>query len=146
MKYLIFTFFLLFFNLQTAFAQQWELDLDKAKEIAQKEDKIIILVFSGSDWCAPCIKLEKQIWENEIFRTYAGEHFVMIRADFPRKKSNQLSPEQTTKNGQLAERYNPNGYFPLVVVMDQNATVLGKTGYKKLSPAAYIDHLNSFIP
>jgi thioredoxin-related protein len=40
-------------------AQNWLTDFDKAKEQAKKENKSIVMVFSGSDWCAPCIKLDK---------------------------------------------------------------------------------------
>lgn len=142
---LIFILAFLFFQFSYAFAQQWELDLKVAKKIARDTDRSIILVFSGSDWCAPCIKLERQIWNSEKFKAYAKKHYVMVRADFPKRKGNKLSPEQAQKNEVLAEKYNANGFFPFVVVMDKNATVLGNTGYKKLSPQEYIAHLNSFI-
>ncbi len=127
-------------------AQEWQLDLSQAQKIAQETDRRIVLVFSGSDWCAPCIKLEKEIWQSAEFQAYAKENYVMLRADFPRKKANQLSDAQASKNGKLAEKYNPNGYFPLVVVLDDKAEVLGETGYKKISPQEYISHLNSFNP
>lgn len=137
---------IILFQFVTTFAQNWQLDLKEAQKIAQEKDKAIVLVFSGSDWCAPCIKLEKEIWESMDFKTYAEKHFVMVRADFPRRKKNKLPEEQQEKNNLLAEKYNPHGYFPLVVVMDKNASVIGKTGYKKLSPIEYIEHINSFIP
>ncbi|WP_291373023.1 thioredoxin family protein [Cyclobacterium sp.] len=127
-------------------AQEWQLDLKDAQKLALETDRKIVLVFSGSDWCAPCIKLDKEIWQSSEFQTYARENYVMLRADFPRKKANQLSEEQAIKNGKLAEKYNPNGYFPLVVVLDKKAGVLGETGYKKMSPNEYISHLNSFNP
>ncbi|WP_317168747.1 thioredoxin family protein [Cyclobacterium plantarum] len=127
-------------------AQEWQLDLKDAQKLALETDRKIVLVFSGSDWCAPCIKLDKEIWQSADFQTYAKENYVMLRADFPRKKTNQLSEAQAIKNGELAEKYNPNGYFPLVVVLDKKAGVLGKTGYKKMSPKEYISHLNSFNP
>lgn len=72
-------------------AQEWQLDLNKAQNLAQETDRNIILVFSGSDWCAPCIKLEKEIWQSAEFQAYAKENYVMLRADFPRKKANQLA-------------------------------------------------------
>lgn len=102
------------------------------------------MVFSGSDWCAPCIKLEKEIWESAEFQAYAKENYVMLRADFPRKKANQLPEAQARKNGELAEKYNSKGFFPLVVVLDDHGQVMGETGYKKMSPQEYIGHLNSF--
>ena len=68
----------------------------------------------------------------------------MLKADFPRKKKNQLPPEQAKANAQLAETYNTEGVFPLVVILDASGKVLGKTSYKKMEPAAYIQHLESF--
>lgn len=126
-------------------AQDWVLDFDKAQELAQTEDKTIVLVFSGSDWCGPCIKLERSIWTTDEFNAYAKGNYVMARADFPRRNANALSEVQQEKNNKLAEMYNPKGYFPLVVILDKNLTVLGKTGYKKMTPAEYVEHINSFV-
>lgn len=128
----------------TISAQEWMTNLKQAKSISTKENKNIILVFSGSDWCAPCIKLEKQIWESSEFKNEAKEHWVLLKADFPRRKANKLSKEQTKENEKTAERYNPNGYFPLVVVLDSKGKILGKTTYKDSSPKEYIKHLHSF--
>ncbi len=125
-------------------AQDWETDFDKAKKKATEEDRNIVLVFSGSDWCAPCIKLEKEIWSTEEFQNYARENFVLLKADFPRKKKNKLTDEQQEKNNQLAEKYNTQGYFPLVVVLDKNGKVLGTTGYEKMETSEYIKLLSSF--
>ncbi|MCF6241084.1 MAG: thioredoxin family protein [Bacteroidales bacterium] len=136
------TFSLLFSALVNA--QNWQTDLEKAKEIANNENRKIVLVFQGSDWCAPCIKLEQNIWSSEEFKNYAKDHFVMLLADFPRKKKNQLPKEQQEKNNFLAEKYNPQGFFPLIVVLDKGGEVLGSTGYKNISPKEYIDLLNSF--
>ena len=82
-------------------AQDWQTDLGTAKALASKEDKTIILVFQGSDWCAPCMKLEREIWTSDTFKTYAKDHYVMIKADFPRKRGNALSKEQQERNGSL---------------------------------------------
>ena len=133
-----------FLSIFSTSAQDWNTDLSEAKALAQKEHKEILLVFAGSDWCAPCIKLDKEIWSSEVFRAYAKEHFVLVKADFPKRSKNKLSEEQQKKNDQLAELYNQQGYFPLVVVMDQEGHVLGKTGYKKVSPHEYIDILEAF--
>ena len=137
---LVFAFTLSFF----AQAQEWQTDLTKAEETASNENKPIILVFQGSDWCAPCIKLDREIWSTEAFKNYSKEHFVMLKADFPRKSKNALAPEQQKKNNKLAETYNPEGYFPLVVVLNEKGKVLGKTGYQHVSPDDYIKTLNSF--
>ncbi|WP_158977842.1 thioredoxin family protein [Cellulophaga sp. L1A9] len=128
----------------TVSAQEWQTDFVKAKAIAVKESKPIILVFQGSDWCAPCIKLDREIWSTDKFKKYAGEHYVMLQADFPRRKNNALSATQTKANAQLAEWYNRNGVFPFVVVLDSKGKVLGETSYKKTTPENYIKELNAF--
>lgn len=126
-------------------AQEWQTDFKTAEKLASEENRPIILVFQGSDWCAPCIKLDREIWSSDEFKSYAKEHFVMLQADFPRRKANALSDEQQEKNNQLAEKYNTQGYFPFVVVLDKDGHVLGEAGYEKTTPTAYIDKLESFV-
>jgi thioredoxin-related protein len=126
------------------YAQNWQTDLETAQKMSKENHQNIILVFSGSDWCAPCMKLENEIWSSDEFKTYSKDHFILLKADFPRRKQNKLSKEQQEKNNQLAETYNLQGYFPLVVVLDSEGKVLGKTGYKKATPKEYIDILSSF--
>ncbi|MFK5855258.1 MAG: thioredoxin family protein [Bacteroidota bacterium] len=143
MKNSIILSFILIGMVMFANAQEWQTDFDQAKEKATLENKDIILVFQGSDWCAPCMKLETEIWSTEEFKIYAADNYVMLLADFPKKKKNALSSEQQEMNNKLAETYNKNGFFPLVVLMDNNGKVLGNTGYKKMTPQEYIAHLTS---
>ena len=128
----------------SASSQNWLTDLEEAKHEATKFNQKIILVFQGSDWCAPCIKLEREIWSSEEFISYAKDNFIMLKADFPRKKKNALPKAQQEKNNDLAEAYNKNGYFPFVVILDKAGKVIGETGYLKISPKEYVDHINSF--
>ena len=137
-------FILSFFVSITGFSQNWVTDIVEAKSLATENNKTIVLVFQGSDWCGPCIKLDKEIWHTDEFKTYAKDHFVMLKADFPKRKKNALSKEQQDHNNKLAESYNKNGYFPLVVVLDENGKFLGSTGYKKMKPSDYIKILESF--
>ena len=125
-------------------AQEWLTDFEEAKNIASQNNHNIVLVFQGSDWCAPCIKLEKEILSSDEFVSYSNAHFVMLKADFPRKKKNKLDKEQQEKNSKLAEIYNTKGFFPLVVVLNNEGEVLGKSGYKNIKPSAYISLLASF--
>ncbi|MCG8474531.1 MAG: thioredoxin family protein [Cytophagales bacterium] len=126
-------------------AQDWGTDLEQAKSLANAKKLPILLVFQGSDWCAPCIKLERSIWDSDEFIEYAKDNLVLVKADFPRKKKNRLSAEQKRKNGELAEIYNPGGHFPLVVLMNAEGKVYGKLGYEKLKPAAYILRIKSLV-
>ncbi|WP_299434832.1 thioredoxin family protein [uncultured Maribacter sp.] len=144
MRNIILGMCLIIVSVTTMFSQEWQTDFIHAKKLASEKNIPIILVFQGSDWCAPCIKLDKEIWSTEEFTDYAKENFVMLKADFPKKKKNSLSEEQTKKNKALAEQYNPKGYFPFVVVLDKDGNVLGQTSYNKLKPVAYIKLLESF--
>lgn len=144
MKKLLFVVCLTFMSLNTMYSQAWETNISIAKEIASKENKSIVLVFQGSDWCAPCIKLDREIWSTNEFKEYAKEHFVMLKADFPKRSKNSLSKEQQDRNNALAEKYNKNGYFPFVVVLNAKGEVKGSTGYKKMQPKQFEELLSSF--
>jgi thioredoxin-related protein len=120
------------------FSQNWKLDFDEAKQLANEENKNIIIVFSGSDWCAPCIKLDRNVWQSEVFKKVADENWIIVKADFPRKKANQLEDAQMTKNRKMAEKYNIEGSFPLVVILDKSGKVLGKMGFKNVSSEEYV--------
>ena len=126
-------------NCFLVFSQDWETSYKNSIIKAQNQNKKIILVFQGSDWCGPCIKLSKEIWSKEEFISYSKINYILIQADFPRKKKNALTKEQQKINNFLAEKYNPNGYFPLVVVLNKNGEVLGETSYKKTTPKQYIN-------
>ncbi|WP_288984361.1 thioredoxin family protein [uncultured Flavobacterium sp.] len=142
MKKILFGLLVLVSNI--SLAQDWQTDFEEAKKIAAEQDKNIIIVFSGSDWCAPCIKLDKNIWQSEAFKKEAAEEWVLVKANFPRKKANELSKEQTEHNRKLAEKYNIEGSFPLVVILDKNGKVLGKMGFKNVSPEEYIKMIHAF--
>lgn len=144
MKRLTLILSIILISASTAYSQNWLTDFEKAKAQAAADNKQIILVFSGSDWCVPCIKLEKEIWETQTFIDYADSNYVMLKADFPKRKKNRLPEDQQKHNEMLAEQYNNTGAFPLVVVLDAEGNVLGRTGYKGISPEAYIELLNSF--
>lgn len=125
--------------------QQWEANFDDALQKSKTKNVTLILVFAGSDWCAPCIRLDKEIWQSADFKSYAKNNAILYKADFPRKRQNRLSPELSKQNGVLAERYNPNGFFPLVVALNGDGKVLGSTGYEKMTPNQYIKKLKGFI-
>ena len=125
-------------------AQDWTTDLDEAKKIANEKNRKIIVVFQGSDWNGLCIRLKKEMWTNPEFQKYAKEHFVMLKADFPRRKENLLSKEQEENNNKLADLYNFDRTLPLVAVLNKKGDLLGTTGYKKIEPYQYIELLNFF--
>jgi thioredoxin-related protein len=125
------------------YSQEWKSNLEEAKKEATEQNKKILLVFSGSDWCAPCIKLDKNVWQSEAFKNESQKSWILIKADFPKKKANLLSPELTANNEKLAEKYNKEGNFPLVVLLDKNGKVLGEKGFANISAEDYIQAIHS---
>lgn len=142
MKKIVIT--LILFVTTLGFSQDWNYNFEEAKKIAAEQDKNIIIVFSGSDWCAPCIKLDKNIWQSDTFKKEAAKQWIIVRADFPRKKANELPKEQMDRNRKLADKFNPDGSFPLVVILDNNGKVLGKMGFKNVAPEEYIKMIHAF--
>ncbi|WP_367914297.1 thioredoxin family protein [Leadbetterella sp. DM7] len=110
----------------------WGNNLEKALADAGPAHKLVILNFSGSDWCGPCILLKKEVFESEEFKRFADTGLELVRADFPRQKKNQLPKEQVKYNESLAEKYNPAGKFPLTLLLSPEGKVLRMwEGYPK---------------
>lgn len=112
------------FCISAFFATGWQLDFNQAKQTAQTEHKYILVNFSGSDWCGPCIRLRKEIFESETFKGFANDHLVLVNADFPRSKRNALSKDQQKKNDALADEYNPTGIFPYTLLLNSDGKVV----------------------
>ena len=124
----------------------WQTDFSKARQMAQADHKYIVLNFSGSDWCGPCIRLHKEIFQSEAFSTYANDHLVLVNADFPRLKKNQLSKDQQAKNDQLAETYNKEGKFPLTLLLNADGKVLKSwEGFPQVSPEAFTEQVKAVV-
>jgi thioredoxin-related protein len=139
---------LLFFLLSTLLlpGTSWLGDINIARTEATQESKMILINFSGSDWCGPCIRLRKEILESSTFETYAEGHLVLVRADFPRQNKNQLDAAQVKRNEALADKYNPDGKFPFTLLVDKNGKVL-KTwdGFPNESPEKFVSEINPIV-
>ncbi len=134
---------MLLFVATIGYSQEWKHDLKEAEKEAEAQNKKILLVFSGSDWCGPCIKLDKNVWQSDVFKAESQKRWVLIKADFPKKKANMLSPELTSSNEKLAEKYDREGNFPLVVLLDKTGKVIGEKGYVNIPAEDYIQALYS---
>jgi thioredoxin-related protein len=122
----------------------WLNNIEKAEQIAKTEHKLILLNFSGSDWCIPCMKLRANIFNSDVFMEYAKENLILVNADFPRKKKDELSKEQQKENDALAAKYNPDGRFPFTILLDSNGNKLRVwDGYYSQGPDDFIDELSS---
>ncbi|AZI26754.1 thioredoxin family protein [Pedobacter sp. G11] len=121
----------------------WMGNFSEAQKQAKATHKQILINFSGSDWCGPCIRLRKEILESESFEQYAATNLLLVRADFPRQKKNQLSKEQIKLNESLAELYNKDGKFPYTVLLDENGKVLKSwDGFPNESAQAFVSEID----
>jgi thioredoxin-related protein len=124
----------------------WHHNLDEARQLAREQHKHILLNFSGSDWCGPCIMLRKQILDNPEFLQMADTTLILVNADFPRSRKNQPSKEQQALNDAMADKYNPQGKFPYTLLLDGQGKVLKAwDGYPNETPADFIIEVRNAI-
>lgn len=102
------------------------LSFDQSIEKAKTENKNVLLFFSGSDWCAPCVKFKKHFVETDQFKTFSAENLIVYNADFPRLKKNKLADNITQENEKLADKYNNNGLFPLILLLNTKGEIVKK--------------------
>lgn len=106
-------------------------------------ERPILLIFSGSDWCLPCIQLEKTILSDTVFLNYAEPRLEFLRADFPqREKQNAAIIRQ---NETLAERYNPEGAFPKVLLLHPDRSVWAQLHWKDQTPQSFTQLLDQYL-
>ncbi len=118
----------------------WLTSVPDAKAKAEKEKKLVLLDFTGSDWCGWCKKLDAETFTKPAFADYASKNLVLVEVDFP--KSKVLSEDQKAANKALKEKYDVSG-FPTLVVMKADGTVVWKqVGYMKGGPEAMIAKLD----
>ena len=124
----------------------WLTNMQQAKSEAVQNHKYILLNFSGSDWCLPCIRMHKEIFNSASFEKYADKNLVLVNADFPRLHKNQLTKEQNSENEALAEEYNHEGKFPLTVLLDAKGNVVKSwDGFPNESTDKFIEEINKVV-
>lgn len=131
------------FSISLMGAEGWGSDFVEAQKLAKSSNKLILLNFSGSDWCGPCIQLKKEVFESEQFKSFADGKLVLVRADFPRLKKNQLEKSQQVKNDLMAEKYNTDGKFPLTVLINAEGKVMHKWEGFQPSIAKFIQEIET---
>lgn len=129
----------------TAPADVWQASLPAALAQAQATQRPVLAVFSGSDWCKPCIMLKQEVFDQSEFLAFAQDRLVLARFDFPRNRKHQLPAAQVQRNEQAAAQLNMEGTFPLVVLLSPEGRVLARTGYRPGGPAAYDAYLHQLL-
>ena len=113
----------------------WLTDLNSAKSKAKSDNKLVLLDFTGSDWCGWCKRLNAEVFSKPQFQDYAARNLVLVELDFPRYK--QQSDDVKKQNMRLASEFQIEG-FPTVIVLDAGGKKVGELGYMEGGPDAFI--------
>lgn len=116
----------------------WSTDYTQGLEQAKKGKKLILLDFTGSDWCGWCIKIDREIFSKPEFKAYAEKNLVLVELDFPRGR--QIPATERAQNEQLATKYDVQG-FPTIIVLDAEGREVGQLGYTPGGASAFIAEL-----
>jgi thioredoxin-related protein len=117
---------------------KWTTSLPEAQAKAKAENKLVMMDFTGSDWCGWCIKLNKEVFSQPEFAAYAEKNLVPVEVDFPRSKPQ--SAEVKKANQALQEKYKIEGY-PTIIVLNSQGKQVGELGYTEGGPKAFIAKL-----
>ena len=123
----------------------WQTNYLQSVAQAKKENKVIMLYFSGSDWCRPCIIWKKDVFDTDTFQQFANDKLVPVKLDFPRLKKNRLPDMQIEQNESIAKLYNSEGVFPMVVFINGDGTVLEKSAYRTGGPSEFVAYVETIL-
>lgn len=133
-------------SVDTTRPQPWLTNYGDAVGIAQRENRPILIYFSGSDWCSVCHRLQTTVFDDTLFVNHLSARLVRMNADFPRSSKKQLLPQTVQQNERLAEQFNPQGTFPAVVLIDEQQKVLCRwNGFPKGGKEAFLQQLQKFV-
>jgi protein disulfide-isomerase len=118
----------------------WVTDYKKAQEDARAGKKLMLLEFTGSDWCGWCMKLDKEVFSTPEFQSFASRNLVLVKLDFPRRKPQTEALRK--QNEQLAQKYGIQG-FPTIIVLNGQGEKVGEFGYMEGGPSPFLAKLET---
>ena len=120
-----------------------QIDLQQDAKTKASTLQLKLLIFSGSDWCLPCIRFEREVLQDSSFIVFSDKHLVIEKADFPQHR--KLAEEQVRHNEALAEKYNPQGYFPHVLLLNDHGKVLRQIITNRVDAADVIAQIMPYL-
>lgn len=120
----------------------WLTDFEAAKKLAKDKNLLLLVDFTGSDWCGWCVKLKSEVFDKPEFKAEAPKNFVLVELDFPRQK--ELPENLKKQNEKLKNRYKIQG-FPSILLLDAGGEMIAKTGYRDGGPTKYVEHLAEIV-
>jgi thioredoxin-related protein len=117
----------------------WLTSVPDAQAQAKKDNKLVLLNFTGSDWCVWCKKLDEEVFSKKEFANYANSNLVLVEVDFPAQK--KLPDDLVKANTGLKEKYQITGFPTLIALKPDGAVAWTQVGYIEGGPAAVIAKL-----
>ncbi len=111
-------------------------DYNNALTLAKQEDKNILMIFAGSDWCRPCKRFKSTILEQREFQEWAEEELILLYLDFPLK--GKISEHTKTQNKYLANKFNKSGLIPQLILVDKDEKVIKSIKFNDQSVEEFI--------
>ncbi len=121
----------------------WSDDFTASLAKGKADKKLVLVDFTGSDWCGWCIKLDKEVFSTPEFATYAASNLELVKLDFPRRT--QLPAKIKAQNDALAAKYKIEG-FPTILVFNSAGQEVARLGYMEGGPSAFIAELKKLKP
>ena len=143
-KFLVLSFASLFLvcGIQSSHAFDWSEDLASAAQNARQNNKMILLNFSGSDWCGWCKRLDAEVFSQPAYQEFASSNLVSVLVDFPRGK--KQPPELKEKNQQLATHFQVQG-FPTLMLFTSEGELMGELSYMPGGPETFIQTIRKIM-
>jgi thioredoxin-related protein len=107
------------------------------------DSSFTLLIFTGSDWCTNCMRLEKNVLSDSLFRRYIAGKIVVRRVDFPQRKKPDKSTSE--ENRKMAETYHFRGIYPTILLLDADCRSIGEIIYANQTPADFIGEIENII-
>ena len=114
----------------------WLTDMPKALAQAKQEKKMVLVDFTGSDWCGWCIKFKKEVLSTPEFAEYAKKNLVLVELDFPHAKAQD--DKLKAANMALKEKYGVQGFPTLLLLKNSGGEAWRQVGYMEGGPKAFI--------
>jgi uncharacterized protein YyaL (SSP411 family) len=121
---------------------EWLTDAEAAQAKAKEENKLVLLDFTGSDWCLWCKKLKREVFDKPEFAEFAQSRLVLVEVDFPQHKT--LPEAQQQANARLDKTYCINSY-PTIIVLNPDGKQVARMGYVFGGASAFIAKLEKKV-
>jgi len=123
-------------------APKWSINYSQSLRSAKTQDKIVLVNFSGSDWCGWCVKLKSEVFDTPEFKRWAARNALLFQADFPKRRYQSAGTKKQNKG--LSSKFGIRGY-PTILVLDAAGKEIGRLGYVKGGPGKWLAKLKGIL-